>query len=501
MPYAITLRSVKGSPLTHDEMDDNWREATQVVAKWNATRQYVSPELVAYNGVIYKALTTNTNKQPDINGVEWAIYVPTHSHTFADISAAVKDEDNMASNSAVHVPTQQSVKAYVDAQLGFTAEDAQDAVGTILTDTTSIDFTYNDGANTISAVVKDDGIVETMLSATNAPTAGYVLSYDAGGGFTWIAAGGGSMDWLIEATGTPTTAPAANGTGSLVYGEGGTYTDADYSVVFGYNSQIAGSATSAIIMGGESHQIDTSGTYASIFGGLNHHIYTGCDFSAIVGGEDNIVGTGTATHAGILGGDTNTISGSSVAGAIVGGKTNVVNNATGGVAIGGESNAVGSLHGVGMGLSSKTYLRAQFSHTSGVFSAAGDAQRSVVTARRSTTNNTTATLFIDGTSAELALPSDCTWGFIIQVTARQTGGASGTAGDSAVFFKTGAVKTVSGTASLVGTATETGYSDAAASAWTCALSVSGSNLQIRVTGETNKNIRRFASVQLAEVTS
>lgn len=33
---------------------------------------------------------------------------------FSDLSAAVIDEDNMASNSAVKVPTQQSVKAYVD---------------------------------------------------------------------------------------------------------------------------------------------------------------------------------------------------------------------------------------------------------------------------------------------------------------------------------------------------------------------------------------------------
>ena len=37
------------------------------------------------------------------------------------ITNAIKDEDNMASNSATHVPSQQSVKAYVDAQSGGTA--------------------------------------------------------------------------------------------------------------------------------------------------------------------------------------------------------------------------------------------------------------------------------------------------------------------------------------------------------------------------------------------
>jgi hypothetical protein len=56
----------------------------------------------------------------------------THAHTAADLSGVVKtadtattgygfvvDEDNMASNSATKVPTQQSVKAYVDAKPGL----------------------------------------------------------------------------------------------------------------------------------------------------------------------------------------------------------------------------------------------------------------------------------------------------------------------------------------------------------------------------------------------
>lgn len=41
---------------------------------------------------------------------------------------------------------------------GFTSEAAQDAVGGILTDTTTIDFTYNDSANTITADVLIDGL-------------------------------------------------------------------------------------------------------------------------------------------------------------------------------------------------------------------------------------------------------------------------------------------------------------------------------------------------------
>lgn len=44
------------------------------------------------------------------------------------------------------------------AAAGYTDEQAQDAVGTILTDSASIDFTYNDGANTITAVVLPAGV-------------------------------------------------------------------------------------------------------------------------------------------------------------------------------------------------------------------------------------------------------------------------------------------------------------------------------------------------------
>lgn len=47
---------------------------------------------------------------------------------------------------------------FVGDVVAFTSEDAQDAVGGILTDSASIDFTYNDGANTITAVVKANSI-------------------------------------------------------------------------------------------------------------------------------------------------------------------------------------------------------------------------------------------------------------------------------------------------------------------------------------------------------
>ena len=41
----------------------------------------------------------------------------TNSRADARITNAIKDEDNMASDSATHIPSQQSVKAYVDTEV------------------------------------------------------------------------------------------------------------------------------------------------------------------------------------------------------------------------------------------------------------------------------------------------------------------------------------------------------------------------------------------------
>lgn len=52
----------------------------------------------------------------------------------------------------------------------YTDEEAQDAVGTILTDTTTIDFTYTDATPTITADVKTASIANTLLANMAADT-------------------------------------------------------------------------------------------------------------------------------------------------------------------------------------------------------------------------------------------------------------------------------------------------------------------------------------------
>jgi hypothetical protein len=63
-------------------------------------------------------------------------------------------------------------------QTPYTDEQAQDAVGSILTDSSTVDFTYNDGANTITASVIAGGIDHNSLAnlTTGDPHTQYVVA-------------------------------------------------------------------------------------------------------------------------------------------------------------------------------------------------------------------------------------------------------------------------------------------------------------------------------------
>jgi len=69
---------------------------------------------------------------------------------------AIKDEDNMSSDSATHLATQQSIKAYVD-NASVSSEQVQDIVGAMFTSNTetNITATYEDSDGTIDLVSTD----------------------------------------------------------------------------------------------------------------------------------------------------------------------------------------------------------------------------------------------------------------------------------------------------------------------------------------------------------
>ena len=122
----------------------------------------------------------------------------TNARADARIANAIKDEDNMASDSATHVPSQQSVKAFVEAQIAtkdntdeitegssnlyFTNERVDDRVDSLLTAGSNISLTYDDAAGTL----------------TIAGQAGDITSVVAGSGLT---GGGTSGDVTVNVIG------------------------------------------------------------------------------------------------------------------------------------------------------------------------------------------------------------------------------------------------------------------------------------------------------------
>lgn len=92
----------------------------------------------------------------------------------------------------------------------YTNEQAQDAVGTILTDSSSIDFTYDDAGNTITAVVLPAGVDHDALSNffANEHIDHTAVSISAGAGLT----GGGTIAATRTLAVSYGTGPAAIGT-------------------------------------------------------------------------------------------------------------------------------------------------------------------------------------------------------------------------------------------------------------------------------------------------
>jgi hypothetical protein len=104
-------------------------------------------------------------------------------------ATAFVDEDNMASNSATLIPTQQSVKAYVDAQVGAGDLDAAGDSGTIDVDLDSETFTVAGGTGittaasgtTITASLDDTAVTAASYGSSSAIP---VITIDAQGRIT-----------------------------------------------------------------------------------------------------------------------------------------------------------------------------------------------------------------------------------------------------------------------------------------------------------------------------
>ncbi len=206
-----------------------------------------------------------------------------------------------------------------------------------------------------------------------------------------------------------------------------------------------------------------SGTLSTISGGANN-VASGTGSSVGGGGQDNFTGFGNVAQ-----GDASTIAGG-----------------LGNFASGSKATISG-----GYGADASQY--GQSAHASGYFTTRGDAQTSVFTVRNSTTDATATNLLLDGQGGtnNLTTTNNSSWIYHVLLVARQS---SGTASDA--WDMTGLAVNNGGTLTLTpGTTTHIG-----ATAWTVTAVVSGTSLEIQVTGAAATTIQWMARVETAETT-
>ncbi len=187
--------AVSGSAvLDEDNMASN---ANDKIATQQSIKAYVDAQVATKD-----ALSELSGDSDDITEGSTNLFF-TNARADARIANAIKDEDNMASDSATHVPSQQSVKAFVAAQIAtkdntdeitegssnlyFTNERVDDRVDSLLTAGTGISLTYDDAAGTLTIAGQQGDITSVVAGSglTGGGTSGDVtLNVIGGDGIT-----------------------------------------------------------------------------------------------------------------------------------------------------------------------------------------------------------------------------------------------------------------------------------------------------------------------------
>ena len=206
---AITTRAAKGSPLTHTEMDAN---ITAIPEKTSSTgvvkgASGTTAQRPATPIAGYTRFNTTTGRHETYSGSAWIEDVNTADTSTSGMGFVV-DEDTMTSNSATKIPTQQSVKAYVDTEVAAVGVDwtvDQGATNIHAGNYTDTNTTYTVGDGGLTQInftsadnTKLDGIATsannyshpTSAGDKHIPTAGasgQFLKYSSSGTAIWAA--------------------------------------------------------------------------------------------------------------------------------------------------------------------------------------------------------------------------------------------------------------------------------------------------------------------------
>jgi hypothetical protein len=164
------------------------------------------------------------------------------------------------------------------------------------------------------------------------------------------------------------------------------------------------------------------------------------------------------------------------------------------VALGEVANATAT-HGFASGFAATADRVGQRAHAAGRFGI-HRSQYARFVCRRQTTNDTPATLFTDGSSTRITIPTYTVLSFIAQITGIKTDGSA-----VAKYIREGTIKNDNGTTSLVGSIITVGTDHEDSAGTDVAITADDTNnaLQINVTGIAAETWRWTAVVQGVEI--
>ena len=238
-----------------------------------------------------------------------------------------------------------------------------------------------------------------------------------------------------------------------------------------------------------------AGGYSVICGGSDNR--TANSYSIVCGGQTN---TASNSWSIVCGGDLNTASGNRSV--VVGGGSNTSSSQSSTVGGGSNNQSTGTYSTVPGGFRGKATRHGELSHSAGMFNNTGDAQHTILIARRLTTDDTAnVVLTLNGlapTSTNIFnIPAQTMWTFSIKLSAYNLtnnegawwifrGGIKRNNANSTVLV--GSLITESGSESTLSTAAATVVADDTNEA-----------LEIRVTGVAGKSIRWVAVTDISQV--